>query len=162
MQKCPKEIIKKIEQLEKQKQDVLAEERSICCFTYQSDSDKIEYEYSFRDTRNRVRAINDKVRSLRRLLHYINSTVIVDEFNMTIGECLIYMAQLNDERKLLEGMSRGEQTTRHSLTTGTVEYTEKKYENEECRSYLANVQNTIVRLQIAIDTVNLTYKVKVA
>jgi len=162
MQRCVKEIIKKIERLEKQKRDILAEERSICRVTYQGDNDKIEHAYSFCDTRNRIRAIDDEVRSLRHLLHHTNSTVIVDEFDMTIGECLIYMAQLNEERNVLEDMARGEQKIRRSLMAGTVEYTEKRYGNDECHARLANVQETIARLQIAIDTVNLTYKVEVA
>lgn len=156
MKLCNAEIMKKIKELNERKRDILAEESRVCATAYLNESDKISGGYSFEQTRESIEALNSEVRYLKRLLSEANVTVTVEEFGMTVGECLVYMGQLNDEKLVLEEMSGKEAKQRRTLYNGTVEYTEIEYDIEACRRKYAEVKNTISKLQLAIDRTNLT------
>ena len=161
MKMCNTEIMKKIKLLEQQKHEVASEETRICQVTYQTDNDKIDYGYSFADTRNRISKLNGEVRRLKHLLNYSNATTVVEGFGMTLGECLVYMAQLNNERDILERFSYREPSTRRPTANGVIEYTVLNYGKTECQELLKEVKETIMRLQIAIGRTNLTHMIEV-
>jgi hypothetical protein len=148
--------MKKIKLLDQQKANLILEERRIREVTYQTEKDKIDYNYSFSDTRNKISEIDSETRKLKHLLNYSNAFTVVEGFNMTIGECLIYMAQLNNEKYILEEMSNIPQTSRHSTVNGVIEYTELNYDRAECQEKLFNLNEELAKLQIAIDRANLT------
>jgi hypothetical protein len=97
MQICNAEIIKKIKLLEQTKMDVLSEEARVHQVTYQNEKDRYDYGYSFAGTRDKVSALDAEIRKLKHLLNLSNATTMVPEFSMTLGECLVYLAQLNRE-----------------------------------------------------------------
>lgn len=161
MKLCNAEIMKKIKLLEQTKNDILAEEHRINEVTYQTEKDKIDFGYNFYETRKKVDDIDREVRKYKRLLNYSNATTIVEGFDMTLGECLVYMAQLNNQVYLLESLSKKEAMTRRSTVNGVIEYTALNYEKAECQSKLQWVLETIAVLQIAIDRTNLTNMIDV-
>ncbi|MCL2285229.1 MAG: hypothetical protein FWC32_02570 [Firmicutes bacterium] len=156
MKLCNAEIMKKVKLLEQNKSDTLAEERRINQVTYQTESDKIDFGYSFAETRKKVEGIDSEIRKLKRLLNYSNATTVVEEFDMTLGECLVYMAQLNNELGILEPLARKEPLTRSSTYNGVIEYTVLNYDKAECQARLQWIKDTLSGLQIAIDRTNLT------
>lgn len=156
MKMCNTEVIKKIKELEERKQEIIADEINKCMSTYQTETDKIDTGYNFKETRDAIARINAEVLKLKHALNIVNSTVIVPEFNMTVGESLVYMAQLNNERAILERMARNIAKTRHTVFNGTVEYTVTNYDVNECKMLLGEIKATIVQLQLAIDRVNLS------
>ena len=162
MKLCLKEAIKRIALLEKQKSEILLEEDQNCTITYGGDEDRpyTNY-YSFDDTRKAIKEVDADIRSMRHKLHHANATVQVQELGMTIGECIIYMAQLNIEKATLEHMARKEPKTRRTVYGGAVEWTETNYGREECRESLRVVTEDIVKLQMAIDRANLTHEIEV-
>jgi len=156
MQMCNAEIMKKIKLLEITKNEILNDESRTHQVTYQTEKDKVDYGYSFGKTREKITAIDDEVRKLKRLLNHSNATTMVEDFSMTLGECLVYLAQLNREIGVLQHMARKEPTVRHSTYNGVIEYTTLNYDKAECQERLDWVQGTISQLQIAIDRTNLT------
>lgn len=156
MKLCNSEIIKKIKLLEQQKEDVLREEARTHQSTFQSSEDKIDYGYSFSKTRENIRAIDSETRKLKHLLNCSKATTAVEGFDMSIGECLVYLAQLSSEKTRLESLAQKEPKDRRSTISGVVEYTVLNYDKAECRKELNIVLETIAKLQISIDRTNLT------
>ena len=161
MKLCNSEIMKKVKLLEQTKSDILAEERRINQVTYQTEKDKFDYGYSFSETRQKIDAIDADIRKYKRLLNISNATTIVDDFDMTLGECLVYMAQLNRQVYTLEELSKKESITRRSTINGVIEYTALNYDKAECQARLQWVLETITKLQVAIDRTNLTNMIEV-
>jgi len=161
MKLCNAEIIKKIKDLEEQKQEILADEQKNCTTTYQSETDMIDTGYDFGETRKAVEALNREIMGLKHMLNVSNSTVIVEEFGLTIGECLVYMAQQNNEKAVLERLSRYQSKSRTTLYNGYVEYTVTNYDVEACKGELNRVKETVRKLQLAIDRVNLNNMIEI-
>ena len=161
MQLCNAEVIKKIKDLEEQKQEILADEQKNCTTTYQTETDMIDTGYDFESTRKAVENLNREIMKLKHALNVSNSTVTVGEFNLTIGECLVYMAQLNNEKNVLERMSRNRSKSRASLYNGSVEYTITNYDVEICKAELNDIKETVRKLQLAIDRVNLNNMIEI-
>ena len=155
MKLCNAEIIKRIKELEERKQEVLIGESKNCTSTYQIDADKINTDYDFDATRKTIEELNTEIMKLKHALNVSNSTVLVGEFDLTIGECLVYMAQLNKEKEVLERMSRNLSKSRRTTFHGTVEYTVTNYDVELCKTKLDDVKALLRKLQLAIDRVNL-------
>ena len=161
MQMCNAEIMKKVKMLEQNKSDILMEESRSHQVTYQNPKDRFDYGYSFEETRNKISVIDGDIRELKRLLNLSNATTIVPEFSMTLGECLVYLAQLNREMSTVSGMARKQDKTTSSTYGGVVEYTVLNYDKAECQEKLEWLKDTIAQLQIAIDRTNLTNMIEV-
>lgn len=161
MKLCNAEVIKKIKDLEEQKQEILSDEHKNCTTTYQTETDMIDTGYDFEKTRKAVENLNKEIMRLKHALNISNATIIVEEFNLTIGECLVYMAQLNNEKTVLERMCRNRSKSRTTLYNGTVEYTVTNYDVESCKSKLNDVKEAVRKVQLAIDRVNLNNMIEV-
>ncbi|MCL2813576.1 MAG: hypothetical protein FWD23_03150 [Oscillospiraceae bacterium] len=161
MKLCNAEVIKKIKDLEEQKQEILSDEQKNCTTTYQTETDMIDTGYDFEKTRTAVENLNKEIMRLKHALNISNSTVIVQEFGLTIGECLVYMAQLNNEKFVLEKLSRNRSKSRTTLYNGTVEYTDTNYDVEVCKDKLNSIKETIRQLQLSIDRVNLNNMIEI-
>ena len=155
MKLCNAEVIKKIKDLEEQKKDALMTELQNCFTTYQTEADMIDTGYDFAKTRESVADFNKEIMKLKHALNVSNSTVVIEEFGLTIGECLVYMAQLNSEKTVLENMSRAKSKSRYTVHNGTVEYIVANYDVEACKAELNKIKENIRRLQLAVDRVNL-------
>ena len=162
MKLCNAELMKKVKLLEQAKNDVLAEERRIHQVTYQTEKDKFDNGYNFAATRKKVDDIDAEIRKYKRLLNHSNATTMVEEFDMTLGECLVYMAQLNRQVYTLDELSKKEPMTRRSTVNGVIEYTALNYDKAECQAKLQWVQETISKLQVAIDRTNLTNMIEIS
>lgn len=161
MRLCNAEVIKKIKDLEEQKQEILVEEQRNCTTTYQTETDMIDTGYNFDQARKSIEDFNKEIMRLKHALNVSNSTVIIDEINLTIGECLVYMAQLNNEKSVLERMSRNQNKSRSTLYNGAVEYTITNYDVEICKNKLNIVKENIRKLQLAIDRINLNNMIEI-
>ena len=123
--------------------------------------DRFDYGYSFAQTRQKISEIDEEIRKLKRLLNYANATMMVPEFDMTLGECLVYMSQLNREMTVVERMAHKEPMTSHTVQGGKVEYMALNYDTAECQAKLEWLKTTLAALQIAIDRTNLTNAIEV-
>ena len=161
MKMCNSEIMKKIKLLEQRKQEVLQEESRTHQVTYQHEKDRFDYGYSFASVRHTIRDLDAEIRKLKGLLNLSNATTTVPEFSMSLGECIVYLAQLNRELSVVSAMARKEAKTTHSTYGGVVEYTVLNYDKGECQAQLEWLKETIMQLQVAIDRTNLTNMIEV-
>ena len=161
MKMCNAEILKKIKILEQKKGEVLCLEIRTHQVSYQEEKDRFDYGYSFSKTRETVCDIDNEIRKLRHLLNISNATTTVPEFSMTLGECLVYLAQLNRELSIVSSMAKKEPITTTTTFGGKVEYKSLNYDKDECQVKADWLQTTIAQLQIAIDRTNLTNMIEV-
>ena len=162
MQKSLKEIIKQIAALEQQKEEILYDETQNSITRYDSSEELPVSEYDFNATREKVEVIDNIIRSLRHKLHLSNATIQIPEFGITIGECIIMMAQLSKEQVLLTRMARKEKKERRQLGfSNTTEWVILNYDKDECRKKLKEINDKKTALQIAIDRINLTHLIEI-
>ena len=162
MLKCNAELIKEIKILESKKDDILNAEKEDCRLTYVEGETKLKNNYDYKSTREIVDKIDADIRHMKALLAYSNATTIVPEFNMTIGECLIYLAQLNKKKELISEFASYKQLTRISSSyTNKVEYSETLFNVNKVKDELEDLQRLISKLQMAIDRTNLTNMIEI-
>ncbi|MBP5446156.1 MAG: hypothetical protein J6Y28_08300 [Acholeplasmatales bacterium] len=161
MLKCNTEIMKDLKQIYEEKNEILQKESSECMVSYISEEDKILTDYNYSEVRQKIDDLNKKEIYLRGLLAKSNATTIVPEFNMTIGDCLVYLAQLNEVSKRLSVLSCKRKKTRTLQYLKQVEYTEILYDVDKAKEDYEKTKQEIVKLQMAIDRVNLTNLIEV-
>lgn len=158
MKKCNTELMKEIKNLTAKKEELLAYEGRESLTTFSENETQIPSSYSYTEVRNKIDAIDKEIRHIKQLLCYANATVIVEGFDMTIAEALIYLAQLQSKQITLANMKNRAPITRQSTSyrTGPVEYVKTNYDVEQVQKEFDEVFQTIQKLQIAIDRTNLT------
>lgn len=162
MKKCNTELMKEIKILEEKKTDILNLEQEECKITYLDGEKKMSSLYSYDGVRKEVDDIDSKIRRYKSLLAYSNATTKVKEFDMTIGECLIYLASLNSKKTYLTSFASKKQKSRISSTyNNKVEYTELLYDVNKVKQELEDLQRLIAKLQMAIDRTNLTNLIEI-
>lgn len=161
MKKSISEIMKDIKELETRKNEVLQMENMECRLTYPKGEKPQKSDYSFLKTREAVSEINNEVRRLKALVTKANVETIVEGQEISLGSCLIYLAQLNYERNILDNMSRFRDFTQAIGPGGVIQYTQNEYSREELMSVLNEVNEKIKHLQLDIDRTNLTTMIDV-
>lgn len=156
MKVCHMEAMKEIRALEEKKAALHNEEYASYRISYREDEEKIGTDYSYETTREAIAEVDRKIRKIKCALARANSTVVLDGFDITIGEGLIYLAQLNEEYNWLLRLTRGRKPLERQLTSsGALEYTECLIDLAAVKAELEQRKRTISALQIAIDRANL-------
>ena len=119
MKKCNTELMKEIKKLEERKDELLKFEREQCKVTYINKESKIDNNYDYESINNEIDSIDLEIRKIKKILAYSNATTIVPEYNMTIGECIIFLAQLNNKKNKLQLMANAVKNKRISSTYNT-------------------------------------------
>ena len=161
MKMCHSEVIKYIKELESKKHVLLRQESNDCTYTYQDETSKIVPNYSYKKTRAAVDALDTQIRKLRHALAVANTTVMVAEFGVTLGEALVMLAQYQNKCELLSDMSSRQQISQRSSYSGIMEITCCNYDVERALKDYEELRLVIGRLQVAIDRANLTSYVDV-
>lgn len=153
--------MKAIKELEEKKSNVIYTEDYRSKVSYKEGEEKVLTKYSYAQTRKAVAEIDEKIRKIKHALAVCNCTAVVDDFNMTIGEALVYLAQLNAEYRQLDGLSQNDKLSRRITANGVLEYTECLYDPEEATRDCEALHSKICKLQVAIDRANLTNYIEV-
>ena len=155
MRFCHSEVIKMIKELEDKKDTLLSQERNRSVYSYVDTSAKIVPDYNYDKTRSQVDELDARIRSLRHALAVANVSVKVDDFNVTIGEALVMLAQMQAKCRVLEGLANAQQITQRVTYNGKMEVFECNYNVEKALADYEMLRNEIGRLQVAIDRANL-------
>ena len=161
MRMCNSEAMKAIKELEEKKSNVIYTEDYRSKVSYKEGEEKVLTKYSYAETRKAVAEIDEKIRKIKHALAVCNCTAVVDDFGMTIGEALVYLAQLNAEYRQLDELSQNDKLSRRITANGVLEYTECLYDPEEATRDCEALHSKICKLQVAIDRANLTNYIEV-
>ena len=157
MKKCHTEIMKEIKRLEGEKDSWVTHERNNCRVSYMTDEEPILPNYDYAETSGALLEYDDRIRKLKGLLAYANATTIVEGFDMTINEALIYLAQLNARVRRYDYLISFQKLTRKTVgIDGKIEYTKILFDQEDAGRKLEEAKSEVIQLQMAIDRTNLT------
>lgn len=153
------EAIKMIKQLTSEKEELQISERANSIVVYSADETPPKSSYSFEDTRAQIEAIDKKIRTIKFALAKANTTVLLPNFDITIGEGLVMMAQLQEELRQISPLVTYENHfSSYNVSTGTLKYTDTLYDVETVRAKKKELYNMITKLQTAIDKANINYE----
>lgn len=155
MKVCNAEAMKIIKELTRQKDTLIAKEDTMCRVSYKEGEQKTSTDYDYSKTRQEIKDLDDKIRNIKHKLAVANATIVIPEFDMTIGEGLVLLAQLNSEVAQLEALSSNVQLTRCLTANGVIEYTECVYDVKKAQNDLVELRKNVSKLQLAIDRANL-------
>ena len=153
--------MKAIKELEEKKRNVIYNEDYRSKVSYKEGEEKVLTKYSYAETRKAVAEIDERIRKIKHALAVCNCTAVVDDFGITIGEALVYLAQLNAEYDQLDDLSENDKLSRRITANGVLEYTECLYDPEEATRDCEALHSKICKLQVAIDRANLTNYIEV-
>ena len=156
MKMCNSEAMKAIKELEEKKRNVIYNEDYRSRISYKEGEEKVMTKYNYAETRKAIAEIDERIRKIKHALAVCNCTAVVDDFGITIGEALVYLAQLNAEYDQLDDLSEKDKLSRRITANGVLEYTECLYDPEEATKDCEPLHSKICKLQVAIDRANLT------
>ena len=156
MKICNSEAMKMIKELDSKKNKLIYNEDNYSKISYKEGEEKVLSNYDYAQTRKEVAEIDEHIRKIKHALAVCNGKVVVDGFGITIGEALVYLAQLNCEYDQLDELSRSLKLSRRITPNGVIEYTECMYDPEQVAKDMEELHAKIGKLQIAIDRANLT------
>lgn len=153
---CNSEAMKAIKELEEKKRNIIYVENHRSRVAYKEGEKRCNTNYDYAETRKAIAEIDGKIRSIKHALAVCNCTAVVDDFGITIGEALVYLAQLNAEYDQLDDLSDHNKISRTITYNGVIEYTECLYDPDEVIKEMEDLHKKICKLQVAIDRANLT------
>ena len=122
--------MKRIKELNERKDTLILNEQRRMRTSYKEGEQPVPVDYDYKKTREEIAKIDAEVRAIRCGISLANCTVKLDD-GLTIGEALVYLAQLNGENARLESLAVHEKLTRRITTNGVLEYTVCNYEPDE-------------------------------
>ena len=161
MKMCNSEAMKLIKELETKKDKFIYVEDHHSKISYKEGEEKVLTNYDYAQTRKIVAQLDERIRKIKHALAVSNCATVIEYFDITIGEALIYLAQLNAERAQLDELSENVKLSRRITPNGVIEYTECLYDPEQVEKDMEELRAKIGKLQIAIDRANLTHYVDV-
>lgn len=161
MKMCNSEAMKAVKELEEKKRNILYIENHRSRVAYKEGEQRGYVNYDYAETRKAIAEIDGKIRAIKHALAVCNCTAVVDDFGITIGEALVYLAQLNAEYDQLDDLSDHNKISRTITYNGVIEYTECLYDPDEVIKEMEALHKKICKLQIAIDRANLTNFIEV-
>lgn len=156
MKVCHTQAMKMIKEYEEQKKILLNREVRYSMLSYKEGEKKIETDYNYDFVRQEVTRLDESVRKIRVALAKANCTVMVDGFDISIGEALVLLAQLQSKKQYLDNMAVNIQLSRRLTQNGVIEYTECMYDVAKAKQDVSELRKEISDLQVAIDRANLT------
>lgn len=122
------------------------------------DVESVRPEYDYSLVRSRLTALNSKIRSVKHSINVFNSTTVVDGFDMTIDEMLIYIPQLTEEKNRLYTLSSRLPKERKSVAgygnNAVIDYTYANYDIAEAEADYIAVSDLLSKAQTALDVTN--------
>lgn len=154
------EANKMIRQLRDQKELLFTQEKNVISFVAATTEnvEEVRPAYSYEEMAAKFDEIDRKVRKIKHALNVFNSTTVVDGFDMTIDEMLVFLPQATDRLRKLAVMlskpakSRAENTGR----TAIIEYEYLNYDLAKVQKDYDDLMDMKNRALTALDVVNNT------
>lgn len=113
--------------------------------------------YDYTDVSQKISDINSRIRRIKHGINLLNTSTKLNNFDMTIDEALVYMAQLNNRLSTLAMMRRKQPKRRKGVNQdGVVEYEVVNYDIDRVRKDYEDITEIIAALQLDIDYINQT------
>ena len=114
--------------------------------------------YSYAEVTRKLDNCDERIRKIKHALNIFNSTTVVDGFDMTIDEMLVYLPQLSDQLTRLAHLMMKPEKERimDSGRTSIIEYEYANYDCEVVKKDYDEVSALRMRALTALDVTNNT------
>ncbi len=121
------------------------------------DPEKVRPEYDYAATQAALDVIDSEIRIMRHKLNLYNLNTVVEGFDMTIDQMLVYLPQLTEKRDKLNRMRT--RLTKQRIDSGfgrsaIIEYRYINYDLDEVEREYSQVADELARAQMALDRAN--------
>lgn len=150
---------KVIRQLQEEKKALLNKELNNCTYRAFQNEEPIVPAYDYSEMRQKIAELDMQVRKIKHALNTFNCTKVVPEFDITIDELLVKMAQAEQEKNVLTKLKNNEKVERVQsfASQNTIpEYRYANYDTTKAEEDYTKLVQEIMEMQLALDTVNQT------
>ncbi|EFF41563.1 hypothetical protein [Mycoplasmopsis alligatoris] len=157
-----KELIKKTVELQEELNDLIAQEQMYYSIEFFEGQNIPKSQYSFDKYTEQIESLIQKIRHYKMLISDANYNVKTTYKDLTINECLIYLAQMSSYlHQRLNTMKVYKQEVSVLLEDGNTKVTRYLFNVEELKKTIKQTKKKINQLQDAIDLANLTHYIDV-
>ena len=120
--------------------------------------DEVRPPYNYEETAAKYDEIERKIRKIKHALNVFNATTVVDGFDMTIDEMLVFLPQTSDRLRKLEDMLAKPEKSRAMNTgrTSIIEYEYLNYDLQKVQEDYDALMDLKNRALTALDVMNNT------
>lgn len=157
---------KLVKKLEDKVRNILSNEGKAALFRVASgeDAESLRPEYDFNKTQDELERLHRQIRAVKHAINVFNTTHTLPGFDgLTIDQALIYIPQLSNRKETLRQMAshlpkeRVEDSDyRYGSRTAFIDYEVTNYDAASAKEAYDKAAETLVKLQLALDTVNTT------
>ena len=155
-----KEANKMLHELEMELNHLISEEEQAKSFlaAVGEDIESCRPKYNYEESQDAIKLIEDKIIKLKHAINKFNIETVVDGFDKTIDEMLIYIPQLTQRSRKLNIMQNKLPKTRESINmrSNIIDYRYINYDVNKVKQDYKTTVDELHRAQIALDTVNVT------
>ena len=160
------EANKLLRKLNEDKLNIESLEHQSCTFhcAMGEKPDDVRPEYDYCSTQSMLLEIERKIRKIKHTISLFNISTIVQEFNMTIDELLVYIPQLSARKQKLYNMQARIPKSRDNSYRGNssiIDYCIVNYDIATAREDYSTVSDKLSRAQIALDLLNNSLKFEI-
>ena len=123
------------------------------------DPEALRPDYDYAKTQADLDKLDEQIRRLKHAIAVFNTTTVVEEFNMTVDQILIYLPQLNNKCEKLNSLRMIPRKARDPFSAHAGNIIDYKYANfdpdKAAEDYIKTTE-LIARVQTALDIVNNT------
>ena len=114
--------------------------------------------YSYAEVTAKLAACDEKIRKVKHALNVFNSTTVIEGFDMTIDEMLVYLPQLSERQTRLSALMMKPEKERvmNSGRTSIIEYEYANYDYAAVKKDYDEVSELKNRALTALDVTNNT------
>lgn len=125
--------------------------------------DEVRPPYNYEETAEKYDEIERKIRKIKHALNVFNATTVVDGFDMTIDEMLVFLPQTSDRLRKLEDMLAKPEKSRAQNTgrTSIIEYEYLNYDLQKVQEDYDALMDMRSRALTALDVMNNTVSFEV-
>ena len=125
------------------------------------DVESVRPEYDYAKTQQSIDELENSIRTVKHAINQFNATTIVEGFDMTIDQILVYIPQLTSKKRRLAAMAQRLPKQRSdsrmmSRNTTIIDYEYTNYDIKTVAEDYERVSEELSRAQTALDLVNST------
>lgn len=148
---------KTIKNLQAEIDSILQEEANARTYSHSANETPVITPYSFSDTQAKLRELREKAAAIRHAINKFNIRTKLPGFDKTVDEGLGYMSMLHREKQRLYDMAQIPEVERsRAYGSKEADYTHRNFDLDEVQKAYKDVCDELMRIQQAINIVNLT------
>ena len=121
--------------------------------------------YDYFETQKKIQEIERKIHKIKHSINIFNTTQVIQEFNMTIDQMLIYIPQLKKRQEKLSYMKdllpKSRKTVIGYEKNAVIDYLYANYDIEQIKMEYDIVSENLLKAQTAVDLVNHTVSMEI-